>query len=253
MCEDDPWESCNKNRKIILSILYIILIGFFTPSLVYSILILNNSSENPLEKEEYSDKNNYFKNIAILGDNLVDCEKIQESIMVQNLSLIDIFELNTNSIYSNSKALISLNCIIFFFCIIIYCSNNCLFSIVCCCLNEKGTRECFGGCFADYLASAILIILNLICLIADSIIFGILCRKFDNGGTKNFLSFLECKNVNKDAFEKYLVLEDLDSYFSFLKIFQSLFIVYVFIYSLFAVIGKCCLFGDVEEKDNKLL
>ena len=126
MCElIDMCAECRDYKKPVISIMYIILIGLFIPSIVYASFILNESSENPLKKEEYSDRYNYFKNTEILGDDLVDCDKIKESIVVENKNLTDIFKLNSNSINSNIKGLISLNAIIFFFSLFIYCYNQC--------------------------------------------------------------------------------------------------------------------------------
>ena len=253
-CElSDMLADCKSNRYIIITILYIILSALFILSLVFASFILNESSENPLEKEEYSDKYTYFKYSKNFGNDLVDCKKIKDSIMIQNLNLTDIFDLNSNSINSNSKALISLNVIIFFFSLFVYCQNICcgVCCVECCgCSDESGTDKtgCYGGC-CDCVGTACIMLIILSCLIADAVVFGILCGKFDDDGTKNFLAFLECQNINKEAFEKYLILDYLNSHISSLKIFQSLYVVYIFIFLLISMVAKLC-FINIDKKND---
>ena len=114
-------------------------------------------------------------------------------------------------------------------------------------MKSLSAKEGCCSAFCDYLGSICIIFIILGCLIADSIVFGVLCGKFGNDGTTNYLAFLKCQNVNKEAFEKYSALEDLDSHFSLLKIFQSLYIVYVFIFLALSIIVKCC-FIDPNNK-----
>ena len=105
----------------------------------------------------------------------------------------------------------------------------------------KKDRKSYENC-ADYCGSICLVLIVFIFLITNIIIFSILCSKYNTDDTENFLSFLQCKNINKEAFEKYLVLNDLSSHISLLKAFQSIFIVLDFIFLIMSLILKCCFF-----------
>ena len=78
----------------------------------------------------------------------------------------------------------------------------------------------------------------LILLIIIIVVFSVVCGKYDDDDTGIFLDFLECPNVNKEGFYKYSSLEDLSSHFALLKIFQSIFIIIVFISGLYTGIKK---------------
>lgn len=255
--------------RITFVIISVILTTFFILSLVFSSHILNDSIENPLEKEKPSDKdkyfneneNSYFELLSLfinndknyenntlinLGEDSINCENIKDLILIKNSSLKDIFKLNIDSIHSNSASLIAINVIIFVFGFLIYIPNKffgeCLCEICGCCdCCDKSDRKSYENC-ADYCGSICLVLIVFIFLITNIIIFSILCSKYNTDDTENFLSFLQCKNINKEAFEKYLVLNDLSSHISLLKAFQSIFIVLDFIFLIMSLILKCCFF-----------
>ena len=255
--------------RITFVIISVILTTFFILSLVFSSHILNDSVENPLDKEKPSDKDKYFNEIESsyfellslfinndknyenntlinLGEDSINCENIKDLILIKNSSLKDIFKLNIDSIHSNSASLIAINVIIFVFGFLIYIPNKlfgeCLCEICGCCdCCDKSDRKSYENC-ADYCGSICLVLIVFIFLITNIIIFSILCSKYNTDDTENFLSFLQCKNINKEAFEKYLVLNDLSSHLSLLKSFQSIFIVLDFIFLIMSLILKCCFF-----------
>jgi len=254
--------------RITFVIISVILTTFFILSLVFSSHILNDSVENPLDKEKPSDKdkyfneneNSYFELLSLfinndknyenntlinLGEDSINCENIKDLILIKNSSLKDIFKLNIDSIHSNSASLIAINVIIFVFGFLIYIPNKffgeCLCEICGCCCCDKSDRKSYENC-ADYCGSICLVLIIFIFLITNIIIFSILCSKYNTDDTENFLSFLQCKNINKEAFEKYLVLNDLSSHISLLKSFQSIFIVLDFIFLIMSLILKCCFF-----------
>ena len=255
--------------RITFVIISVILTTFFILSLVFSSHILNDSVENPLDKEKPSDKdkyfneneNSYFELLSLfinndknyenntlinLGEDSINCENIKDLILIKNSSLKDIFKLNIDSIHSNSASLIAINVIIFVFGFLIYIPNKffgeCLCEICGCCdCCDKSDRKSYENC-ADYCGSICLVLIVFIFLITNIIIFSILCSKYNTDDTENFLSFLQCKNINKEAFEKYLVLNDLSSHISLLKSFQSIFIVLDFIFLIMSLILKCCFF-----------
>lgn len=255
--------------RITFVIISVILTTFFILSLVFSSHILNDSVENPLDKEKPSDKdkyfneneNSYFELLSLfinndknyenntlinLGEDSINCENIKDLILIKNSSLKDIFKLNIDSIHSNSASLIAINVIIFVFGFLIYIPNKffgeCLCEICGCCdCRDKKDRKSYENC-ADYCGSICLVLIVFIFLITNIIIFSILCSKYNTDDTENFLSFLQCKNINKEAFEKYLVLNDLSSHISLLKSFQSIFIVLDFIFLIMSLILKCCFF-----------
>lgn len=255
--------------RITFVIISVILTTFFILSLVFSSHILNDSVENPLDKEKPSDKDKYFNEIESsyfellslfinndknyenntlinLGEDSINCENIKDLILIKNSSLKDIFKLNIDSIHSNSASLIAINVIIFVFGFLIYIPNKlfgeCLCEICGCCdCCDKSDRKSYENC-ADYCGSICLVLIVFIFLITNIIIFSILCSKYNTDDTENFLSFLQCKNINKEAFEKYLVLNDLSSHISLLKSFQSIFIVLDFIFLIMSLILKCCFF-----------
>ena len=145
-------------------------------------------------------------------------------------------------------ALIAINVIIFVFGFLIYIPNKFFGECLCeicgccgCCCCDKSDRKSYENC-ADYCGSICLVLIVFIFLITNIIIFSILCSKYNTDDTENFLSFLQCKNINKEAFEKYLVLNDLSSHISLLKSFQSIFIVLDFIFLIMSLILKCCFF-----------
>ena len=115
-------------------ILYIIINIIFFLNFILSIIFLNpvisDSSENPLEKETYFDKNYYFVNgtniINMPGsnnskeNNMNECYQIQSLILSNNQSLSSIFEFKTDTIHSLSVTLeafdiIMLFCVLFMF------------------------------------------------------------------------------------------------------------------------------------------
>ena len=257
--------------RITFVIISVILTTFFILSLVFSSHILNDSVENPLDKEKPSDKDKYFNEIESsyfellslfinndknyenntlinLGEDSINCENIKDLILIKNSSLKDIFKLNIDSIHSNSASLIAINVIIFVFGFLIYIPNKFFGECLCeicgccgCCCCDKSDRKSYENC-ADYCGSICLVLIVFIFLITNIIIFSILCSKYNTDDTENFLSFLQCKNINKEAFEKYLVLNDLSSHISLLKSFQSIFIVLDFIFLIMSLILKCCFF-----------
>ena len=184
-----------------------------------------------------------------------ECKQIKNSIMNKNLKLIDIFILKTNSINSSIISLIIFNFILFIISFLSYPIFTKYISS-----EEDKTRKlieerekereekgeektigdsicdcclwCHLGCFAIFLFS-IIYLLIIVFLIINIIVFTIHCRIYNADDTSKFLDLLECTNVKKEGFSKYNSLEDLSSHFISLKIFESLFIISIFISGLY--------------------
>ena len=66
---------------------------------------------------------------------------------------------------------------------------------------------------------------------------------------------MECKNVNKESFSKYAILEDLSYNFTLIKIFHSLFIIYIVVFAFLLLMFKC-LYSEKylhkEKKENQI-
>ena len=295
-------ENTNYIYLTIMSILYL---AIFILSAIYTIKIFIDSSENPLNKEIDSDKNNYFKNdfsfnlgekalckcgnetfvdfcnedlllsgcVNIAKNNtllyfqkdLDECLRIEESIMIENKRLMNIFKLKTSSIHSWINFVIIIN-------FIMMVSTFFIFIHYCCCERciEKGTdmwdcsrcccccQECFCCCFCpifkvfcqllcDAWITIFFFAFILICLIFNVIFFSIACYNYDSDDTKNYLDFLDCSNVNKKGFDKYSSINDLYSHFTLMKIFQSIYIVFIVIYLCFTLLMKFVLFAEKKE------
>ena len=291
------------NRYIYEIIIDVIVLLFFILSMIYSFKIKSDtSSGNPFELEEETDKMNYFKyNISnnypdiaycICGkDTFLDfcneellkkgckntylnqefknfesfslCEEVQDKIINQNLTLKDIFELETGAIHGSIITLIILNIVIFIIIIIhfpaidLFIKSNSEEMIS----NYRAKKEeeeeeeekdlankLFDFCSFCYLAIAliyiilvILFIISLsiiIILIIIIIVFSVACGKYNADDTSTFLHFLECPNVKKEGFYKYYSIGDLSSHFTSFKIFQSFYIIAVFISGLYTVFEK---------------
>lgn len=142
---DNIEDKIKKNKIAIVFIMYFLFILLSLISNIFVVYIIIESSDNPLKKEKEFDKYLYFSdeinckcekiifleicsneqllsgcinidknNTSIkLNENLDDCKKIENSIMSQNLTLSDIFDLNTNSIHSTSISLLIVNSFIF--------------------------------------------------------------------------------------------------------------------------------------------
>lgn len=100
-----------------------------------------------------------------------------------------------------------------------------------------------------------ILLIILICLILNIIDFSILCGAYNSDDTRKFLNFLECKNVNKESFSKYAILEDLSYNFTLIKIFHSLFIIYIVVFTFLLLMFKCLYpekYLHKEEKENQI-
>ena len=202
---------------------------------------------------------NYYPNKKLnFKMEVSECKQIQNSIMNKNLTLIDIFTLKTNSINSSIISLVVFNFILF---IISFLSYPIFTKYISSeedktrkliedrekKREEKGEEKTIGdsicdcclwyhwGCFAIFLFS-IIYFLIIVFLIINIIVFSIACGIYNADDTSKFLDFLECANVKKEGFSKYNSLEDLSSHFISLKIFESLFIISIFISGLYILI-----------------
>jgi TRAP-type C4-dicarboxylate transport system permease small subunit len=293
------------NRYIYEIIIDVIVLLFFILSMIYSSKIKSDtSSGNPFELEEETDKMNYFKyNIsnnypdiaycicgkgtfldfcneellkkgcknAYLNQEFTNfesfslCEEVQDKIINQNLTLKDIFELDTGVIHGSIITLIILNVVIFII-IIIYFPAVDLFirkseEMINNYRKKKEEEEeeeeeeeknlatqlfdCCSFCclvYAFFLSIlAILFIISLviiIILIIIIIVFSVACGKYNANDTSTFLHFLECPNVKKEGFYKYYSIGDLSSHFTSFKIVQSFYIIAVFLSGLYTVLEK---------------
>ena len=61
-------------------------------------------------------------------------------------------------------------------------------------------------------------------LIADIIVFGIMCAQFNNDETDKFLNFLQCDGIDKDIISKFSRLNNLSINFNAMKVLHSIFI-----------------------------
>lgn len=224
-------------------ILYLIINIIFFLNFILSIIFLNpvisDSSENPLEKETYFDKNYYFVNetniINVPGsnnskeNNMNECYQIQSLILSNNQSLSSIFEFKTDTIHTLSVTLKAFDIIMLFCVIFMFLSfpfphknddTNCLGSLC----SSLCDEICFRCIYMPFL------ILYILSFIVQIIVFSISCGKYNNSDTSNFLNFLECHNINKEAFEEYSIVNDYSYHFGLLKIFHSIYIVYCLIF-----------------------
>lgn len=104
------------DKDILYIIINIIFFLNFILSIIFLNLVISDSSENPLEKETYFDKNYYFVNetniINVPGsnnskeNNMNECYQIQSLILSNNQSLSSIFEFKTDTIHSLSVTLL---------------------------------------------------------------------------------------------------------------------------------------------------
>ena len=247
-------KSIIRKNNILLPIIHAIFLLNFILSIIFLNITIDDFYENPLEKETYFDKYYYFKdekNISKINesnilniDNLNECDKVKSLIMLQNQSLASIFELKTNTIHTLSVCLKAFDVIMFF----------CVFFMFMSFPQEKkgneGEKDCCSSFCADLCFAIIstfcfmfFLILFVLSLIIQIIIFSVLCGKYNKGGMNNFLNFLECNNINKETFEEYSILNDFSYHIILLKAFQSIYIIYSFLYIVLCFI----LFFD---KDN---
>ena len=236
-------QTSEKPKKIFdKEILYLPLNIIFLISFILSISFLNSvisdSSEIPMEKEEFFDKYYYFTNetniiIANESNNLKDinkkeCYHIQSLIVSNNQSLVSIFELKTDTIHNLSIALkafdiIMLICVIIMFFSFPFPQENA--DKKDCCNSFCAKLMCLICFNCIYIPSLVLYILS---FIVQLILFSILCGKYNNSDIYNFLNFLECDNINKEAFEEYSIFNDYSYHIVLLKVFHSFYIVYCF-------------------------
>ena len=184
----------------------------------------------------------------LLTENSEECETVIELIKVKNSSLVDIFDLNTGTIHSTSIRIIINNIVTIAFCFFaLYAYRFCD--------DQKKDKEDCCDCIFEYLCTIFILLIILICLILNIIDFSILCGAYNSDDTRKFLNFLECKNVNKESFSKYAILEDLSYNFTLIKIFHSLFIIYIVVFTFLLLMFKCLYqekYLHKEEKENQI-
>ena len=117
------------------------------------------------------------------------CKHIENEIMVNNKTLSQIFNTNINYIHKMALG-------------IMVVISLCIFSLLAVLLTKDFP---FFKCFEITCAPFAPII---ICTLAFSgivnlVLYIILIVKYYKGDTRNFVSFLDCQNVNNDAFSKY--------------------------------------------------
>ena len=79
------------------------------------------------------------------------------------------------------------------------------------------------------------------------VLFIILCVRYYNGDTNNYVEFLECHNVNRNKFSgKFKDIEDLKSNFS---VFKTLGIIYIILSICFSGSSKKKKREEEEEED----
>ena len=221
-----------------------------------------------MEKEAYFDKYYYFNNGTNIinmnelnnsnDNNIKECYRIQSLIISDNQSLVSVFELKTDTIHNLSKALEAFD-IIMLICVIIMffsfpfpkennddkdcCSSFCL---------DIMSGICFTYIYMPFL------VIYIVSSIVQLILFSILCGKYNNSDITNFLNFLECGNINKEAFEEYLIFNDYSYHIALLKVFHSLYIVYClafaplthFIFDFYVSDEKIKDIKDNKEENN---
>ena len=154
-----------RHKKLILLIIYSFFLLFLLLSTIYLFQIIFDSKENPLKKEDIIDKSSYFINIEennnslIINENNIQCNNYKDTILTKNLSLINIFDLNTGYIFSASIGIIINNVIIF----IISCLSFVVYKY---CLDKDKNKEqcCDCRCLYDYFWTILFILFILICL-----------------------------------------------------------------------------------------
>ena len=231
-----------KNPKKIFFITLALFLIFFMSSLIFLFYVTNDTSENPYEENinfynltYFPLENRIYRDInliSLIDDNPLDCNNIHELITVQNKSLDEIFTLNTGYINYLAKSLIAIEFLMLFFIIIGFCANRKNFGFDSCSTgsdNSVGSiivfiiMICFCGCFIILLVF-LLIIMLFILLIADIIIFSIMCAQFNKDETNKFLDFLQCDGIDKDIIAKFSGLSNLSSNFNIMRVLHSIFI-----------------------------
>ena len=239
----------NNFGLIVLFIIYTLWILLFLLSTINLISISKETYDNPLEYEQEYDKYSYFKNFTknnmsiLLNNNYDECEKLKIAMISENSSLSDIFELNIGSIHSSSISIIINNFFIFTF--------GCLLLVIyrLCFQTERDTECCDCRSICDLWYTFVFACIMVICLIVNIIEFASLCGVYNNNDSDNFFNFIDCYNVNKDAFEKYSILNDLSSHFTLVKIYHTLFIIYIAIFIVISIIIKlyCPFYSGAKE------
>ena len=234
-------ENYLQNHKKLFSILIFgLFLLFFILSLIFLNKVIDDSLDNPLENEKDYDKYFYFndeqnntkenENNNLNIDNSNECENTKSLIMKQNLSLISIFELKTDTIHSLSGSLKAFNIIMLIFAVFIFLiiptEKEETKGLDCC--SQIFYEICFTAC--EIFCFSFFLILFGISLLVEIILFSVLCGKYNYSGMNDFLQFLKCNNINKDAFEEYMTLNDFSYHILLLKIFHSFYIIYSFIF-----------------------
>ena len=213
------------------------------PSMIFMFYVSKDTSENPLDQNinfynlTYFPFDNRIKPdinlISWIDENSLDCNNIHELITVQNKSLDEIFTLNTRYINYLAKSLIAIQFVMLFFIMIFFFANLQQFGIDSVSVNSDGSVGstivsillfCFCGC-CIFFAIIIAVLIFLIMLIADIIVFCIMCAQFNNDETNKFLNFLQCDGIDKDIIAKFSDLSYLSVNFNVMKVLHSIFIV----------------------------
>ena len=108
---------------------------------------------------------------------------------------------------------------------------------------------CYGekAAFLTLPCVPIIAIINFGSGITNLILFIILCVRYYNGDTNNYVEFLECHNVNRNKFSgKFKDIEDLKSNFS---VFKTLGIIYIILSICFSGSSKKKKREEEEEED----
>ena len=240
---EDLEDFIRENPKKVFFISLALFLLFFISSLIFMFNVSKNTSENPYEENinfynltYFPLENKIHRDINLINwidENSLDCNNIHELITVQNKSLDEIFTLNTKYINYLAKSLIGVEFVLLFFILVSFCGYHEKFGFDS--ISTSGSDNsvcstivsiiiiCFCSCCILFMIF-ILIIIFLILLIADIIIFSIMCAQFNNDETYKFLNFLQCDGIDKDIIAKFSGLSNFSINFNVMKILHSFFI-----------------------------
>ena len=162
--------------------------------------------QQPFQPGEKEKLFTFFTNITS-ADIGMNCELNAEAIMNSKVKKLgDVFNLNIKTIHSKSNQLLFLFVLVLVFLVLFVLS---VYSL-------SKNDSIFSLCFA-----CLILIGNFAILILNFLIFVLMVISFYKGDTHKFLDFVECVNVNKAEFGKYMFAEKLN------KDFKVFFVIYL--------------------------
>ena len=192
--------NCKLNMcKLIMTFVGLVL---YIIELIYYFFLLSETKKDTLQQPfEIGEKDNFF--YSDLNDIKIEkkCEPNQHTTMNPDVEqLSDVFDLNIKSIH---KTIIILAILVIVLIVLIIISSI----IVYIGIKKENTFLLFFSFILLFGMAAI--------TITHFIFFIRLILSYYRGDTYRFVKFLSCKNVNKDAFRKYLFVETFQKDFNF--------------------------------------